>query len=98
MRLRRLTDEEGQRLVCLGEGKGKAGVVRYQRASAIRAYAACLDPRWASGRPRRSSPDDEAFIVETAGTRPEKLGRPFTRTGQVRSGRLECYSPLPFYL
>jgi transposase len=36
---------------------------------------ACLDPRWAGGRPRRISPDDEAFIVQAARTRPEKLGR-----------------------
>jgi transposase len=40
---------------------------------------ACLDPRWAGGRPRRISPDDEAFIVATARTRPETLGQPFTR-------------------
>lgn len=39
----------------------------------------CLDPRWAGGRPRRISPDDEAFIVATANTRPESLGQPFTR-------------------
>lgn len=38
-----------------------------------------LDPRWAGGRPRQISPDDEAFIVATANTRPMKLGRPFTR-------------------
>jgi transposase len=37
-----------------------------------------LDPRWAGGRPRRISDIDAAFIVETATTRPEKLGRPFT--------------------
>ena len=37
-----------------------------------------LDPRWAGGRPRRISPDDEAFIVAAATTRPERLGRPFT--------------------
>ena len=35
--------------------------------------------KWAGGRPRRITTDDEAFIVETATTRPEKLGRPFTR-------------------
>ncbi len=40
---------------------------------------ACLDPKWAGGRPRRITTDDEAFIVETASTRPEKLGRPFSR-------------------
>jgi transposase len=39
----------------------------------------CLDPRWAGGRPRQISPDDEAFIVATANTRPESLGLPFTR-------------------
>jgi transposase len=40
---------------------------------------ACLDPQWAGGRPRRISPDDEAFIVATANTRPRKLGLPLTR-------------------
>ena len=40
---------------------------------------ACLDPKWAGGRPRRITSDDEAFIVKMAKTRPEKLGRPFTR-------------------
>jgi transposase len=39
---------------------------------------ACLDPKWAGGRPRRISPEDETFIVQTATTRPEKLGMPFT--------------------
>jgi len=38
-----------------------------------------LDPQWAGGRPRRITTDDIEFIVETAKTRPEKLGRPFTR-------------------
>ena len=37
-----------------------------------------LDPRWAGGRPRLISAEDEAFIVQAATTRPEKLGRPFT--------------------
>jgi transposase len=40
---------------------------------------ACLDPKWAGGRPRLISDDDVAFIIETAKTRPEKLGQPFTR-------------------
>ena len=40
---------------------------------------ASLDPQWAGGRPRQISSDDEAFIVATATTRPERLGRPFTR-------------------
>ena len=38
-----------------------------------------LDPQWAGGRPRQITTDDEAFIVKTATTRPEKLGQPFTR-------------------
>ncbi|MEU7298550.1 helix-turn-helix domain-containing protein, partial [Streptomyces exfoliatus] len=40
---------------------------------------ACLDPQWAGGRPRLLSPDDEDFVVQTATTRPTKLGKPFTR-------------------
>ena len=40
---------------------------------------ACLDPRWAGGRPRQLSTDDEDFVVQTATTRPTKLGQPFTR-------------------
>ena len=40
---------------------------------------ASLDPRWAGGRPRRITTDDEAFIVATAKARPESLGQPFTR-------------------
>ena len=40
---------------------------------------ACLDPRWAGGRPRLLSPEQEDFVVATATTRPTKLGRPFTR-------------------
>lgn len=31
---------------------------------------ASLDPRWAGGRPRLISPDDEQFVVATANTRP----------------------------
>ena len=37
-----------------------------------------LDPQWAGGRPRQITTSDREFIVETAKTRPEKLGRPFT--------------------
>ena len=40
---------------------------------------ASLDPRWAGGRPRRITADDEDFIVGAATTRPEALGLPFTR-------------------
>lgn len=49
---------------------------------------ACLDPRWAGGRPRRISPEDEAFVVKTATTRPEALRCPFTRWS-IR--KLVCY-------
>lgn len=37
-----------------------------------------LDPNWAGGRPRRISPDDETYLVETAKARPKTLGLPFT--------------------
>ena len=40
---------------------------------------ASLDPQWAGGRPRLITTDDVEFIVETAKTRPETLGEPFTR-------------------
>lgn len=40
---------------------------------------ACLDPRWARGRPRLLSDDEEDFVVQTATTRPTKLGQPCTR-------------------
>lgn len=38
-----------------------------------------MDPRWAGGRPRLLSPDEEHFVIQTATTRPTKLGQPFTR-------------------
>ena len=40
---------------------------------------AALDPQWAGGRPRLISNQDIEVIVTAARTRPEKLGRPFTR-------------------
>lgn len=40
---------------------------------------ACLDSRWAGGRLRLLSPDDEDFVVQAATTRPTRLGLPFTR-------------------
>ncbi|MFI9244052.1 helix-turn-helix domain-containing protein [Streptomyces sp. NPDC053086] len=40
---------------------------------------ACLDPRWAGGRHRLPTPDEEDFVIQTAATRPTKLGKPFTR-------------------
>ncbi|MFB7655110.1 MULTISPECIES: IS630 family transposase [unclassified Streptomyces] len=44
---------------------------------------ACLDPRWAGGRPRLLTVDDEDFVIQTATTRPTSLGKPFTR-GSIR--------------
>src|ERR1700736_5640071 len=39
---------------------------------------ASLDPRWAGGRPRLITTEDEEFIVKTAKQRPEKAGKPFS--------------------
>jgi transposase len=108
VRARRLTDEEGQRLVRIVR-RGRGHPIRVRRATIILASSSgtpvpaiarlvaadedtvrdvihafnqrgltALDPRWAGGRPRRISDDDVAFIVATAKTRPETLGRPFT--------------------
>ncbi len=109
VRVRRLTDQEGQRLQQIVR-RGSTSSVRYRRAMMLLDSAggnqvpviaqlvqadedtvrdvihrfneiglACLDPRWAGGRPRLISPDDEDFVVQTATTRPTKLGQPFTR-------------------
>ncbi|MFF9870463.1 transposase, partial [Streptomyces sp. NPDC013953] len=109
VRVRRLTDREGQKLQQIVR-RGSTNSVRYRRAMMLLVSAsgnrvpviaqlvqadedtvrdvihrfneiglACLDPRWAGGRPRQLSPDDEDFIVATATTRPTKLGQPFTR-------------------
>nr|WP_280855069.1 MULTISPECIES: IS630 family transposase [unclassified Streptomyces] len=109
VRVRRLTDQEGQKLQQIVR-RGSTNSVRYRRAMMLLASAggnrvpviaklvqadedtvrdvihrfneiglACLDPRWAGGRPRLIKPDDEDFVVETATTRPTKLGQPFTR-------------------
>ncbi|MGH3376180.1 MAG: IS630 family transposase [Actinoallomurus sp.] len=39
---------------------------------------AALDPRWAGGRPRQITSDEEQYIVQAVTTRPAVLGRPFT--------------------
>jgi transposase len=112
VKVRRLSDEEGQRLLQIvrrGEPKMTKSVIRYRRAMVVLASASgntvpaiarlvaadedtvrevihrfnelgmrALDPRWAGGRPRRISAEEEEFLVETARTRPEKLGCPFT--------------------
>jgi transposase len=108
VRARRLTEEEGRRLVGIVR-RGRNESIRVGRATIILASSsgtpvpaiarlvaadedtvrdvihafnqrglAALDPRWAGGRPRLINDDDVAFIVATAKTRPEKLGRPFT--------------------
>ncbi|MFF2130145.1 transposase, partial [Streptomyces olivochromogenes] len=109
VRVRRLTDHEGQKLQQIVR-RGSTSSVRYRRAMMLLASAggkrvpviaqlvqadedtvrdvihafnekglACLDPRWAGGRPRQLKSDEEDFVVQTATTRPVKLGQPFTR-------------------
>lgn len=109
VRVRRLTDQEGQKLQQIVR-RGSTSSVRYRRAMMLLASAggnrvpviaqlvqadedtvrdvihafndkglACLDPHWAGGRPRQLKSDDEDFVIQTATTRPVKLGRPFTR-------------------
>lgn len=118
VRVRRLTDQEGQKLQHLLR-RGSTSSVRYRRAMMLLASAggnrvpviaqlvqadedtvrdvihrfneiglACLDPRWAGGRPRLLSPDDEDFVVQTATTRPPKLGQAFTRWSVRKPRRL----------
>ncbi|MFF7098120.1 IS630 family transposase [Streptomyces rubradiris] len=109
VRVRRLTDQEGQKLRQIVR-RGSTSSVRYRRAMMLLASAggnrvpviaqlvqadedtvrdvihrfneiglACLDPLWAGGRPRLLTPEDEDFVIQTATTRPTKLGQPFTR-------------------
>ncbi|WTZ27886.1 helix-turn-helix domain-containing protein [Microbispora sp. NBC_01389] len=109
VRVRRLTDQEGQKLQQIVR-RGSTSSVRYRRAMMLLASAggnrvpviaqlvqadedtvrdvihrfneiglACLDPQWAGGRPRLLSDDDEGFVIQTATTRPTKIGQPFTR-------------------
>jgi transposase len=77
-------------LVQADEDTARDGIHRFNEIS-----VACLDPQWVGGRPRRISPDEEDFVIQTATTRPTKLGRPFTRwslcklaaTGQAEAAR-----------
>ncbi|MCZ1005470.1 IS630 family transposase [Streptomyces lydicus] len=109
VRVRRLTNQEGQKLQQIVR-RGSTSSVRCRRATMLLASAggnrvpviaqlvqadedtvrevihrfneiglACLDPQWAGGRPRLLTPDDEDFVIQTATTRPTKLGQPFTR-------------------
>jgi transposase len=62
------------KLVATSEDRVREMIHRFNELGLV-----ALDPQWAGGRPRLITTDDEAFIVETATTRPEALGCPFTR-------------------
>ena len=62
------------RLVATSQDRVREMIHRFNESG-----MASLDPKWAGGRPRRITTDDEAFIVETARQRPESLGLPFRR-------------------
>jgi hypothetical protein len=61
------------RLVAADEDTVRAVIHRFNELG-----MGALDPRWAGGRPRRISAEDETFLVATATTRPGRLGQPFT--------------------
>lgn len=61
------------RLVAADQGTVREVIHRFNEIG-----LGALDPRWAGGRPRRISDDDEQFVVETALTHPKRVGRPFT--------------------
>ena len=62
------------RLVATSEDRVREMIHRFNELG-----MASLDPQWAGGRPRLITIEDVEFIVETATTRPEALGEPFTR-------------------
>jgi len=62
------------RLVATSEDRVREMIDRFNEMGMV-----SLDPQWAGGRPRLITTEDVEFIVETAKTRPEKLGQPFTR-------------------
>jgi len=62
------------RLVATSQDRVREMIHRFNESG-----MASLDPKWAGGRPRRITTDDEALIVGTARQRPEKLGLPFKR-------------------
>jgi transposase len=62
------------RLVATSEDRVREMIHRFNEHGLV-----SLDPRWAGGRPRRITTEDETFIVATATARPETLGQPFTR-------------------
>ena len=125
VRVRRLTDQEGQRLQQIVR-RGSTSSVRYRRAMMLLASAggnrvpviaqlvqadedtvrdvihrfneiglACLDPRWAGGRPRLLSPDDEDFVVQTATTRPGQARPALHPLVAAQTRRLPAQSPRP---
>jgi transposase len=55
---------------------------------------ASLDPTWAGGRPRRTTTDDEVFIVKAAKTRPEAVGLPLTRWSLRKLGTYLADNPV----
>lgn len=55
---------------------------------------ASLDPKWAGGRPRRITTDDERFIVETARQRPSKAGMPFSHWSLRKLRRYLADNPI----
>ncbi len=55
---------------------------------------ACLNPRWAGGRPRLLSPDDEDFVAVTATTRRPGSGS-LSPAGPSASSPTTCGTTLP---
>ncbi|MGZ9928581.1 IS630 family transposase [Streptomyces sp. NC-S4] len=89
VRVRRLTDQEGQKLQQIVH-RGSTSSVRYRRAMMLLASAGGnrvpviaqlvqADEDTVRDVIHRFSIDDEDFVVQTATTRPTKLGQPFTR-------------------
>ncbi|WP_315660387.1 helix-turn-helix domain-containing protein [Amycolatopsis sp. PS_44_ISF1] len=75
------------RLVQGGEDTIRGVIHRFNEAE-----LASLDPRWAGGRPRLISPEDEALLDATATTRLKELKQPFTRWRRRRPGGNGCGS------
>ena len=67
------------RLVATSQDRVREMIHRFNESG-----MASLDPKWAGGRPRRITADDEAFIVETARQRPERLSRKSAQRDELR--------------
>ncbi|WP_443063261.1 helix-turn-helix domain-containing protein [Streptomyces sp. NBC_00445] len=84
--MRRLTDQKGQKLQQIvrrgstdsarDDAVGNKDTVRDVIHRFNEIGLACLDPQCAGGRPRRLSPDDEDFVIQTATTRPPSSASP----------------------